>query len=176
MDGVGFVLVAINVAAGLVCALPVGHVLKAAWDKQTEKPRFVAFLGGVYLIECFALALGMTIPVLNIGLAFIWGALFGLWVSARMQRHQVLKAALYTTLYTCIPTVSILVIPLLAHIKRWDVLSAEQGVRFGIPEFLHLPVPLNTILGFYVALVIGTVILKLFITLGAVRLFVRARK
>jgi hypothetical protein len=51
------------------------------------------------------------------------------------------------------------------------ILSAQEGTSFGIPDFL--PWPLNTIFGFFVALVIGTVVLKTVITTGEVSLLIR---
>ena len=49
-------------------------------------------------------------------------------------------------------------------------LLGEVGFNFGIPGFL--PWPLNTILGFCVALLAGTVVLKAGITVGEVSLLI----
>jgi hypothetical protein len=50
-------------------------------------------------------------------------------------------------------------------------LNAEQARNFGIPDFV--PWPLNTVLGFCVALAAGTIVFKTFITTGIVALIVR---
>jgi hypothetical protein len=50
------------------------------------------------------------------------------------------------------------------------ILSAQEGTSFGIPDFL--PWPLNTILGFCSALLIGTLVFKMIITTGEVGLLI----
>lgn len=51
-----------------------------------------------------------------------------------------------------------------------SIFSVEEGFRLGIPYFV--PWPLNTILGFCTALVIGTVVFKTVITTGEVSLLI----
>jgi hypothetical protein len=55
-----------------------------------------------------------------------------------------------------------------------DVLNAEEGFRFGIPDFLYWP--FNTILGFYAAFSISLVILKTTITTGVVSLLIHLKQ
>ena len=109
----------------------------------------------------------MGIPVFSIVLAFVWGFVFSSWLRTRVINRQVLKSSFFLSLYSSLPAASFIVVPVLVWIGGGHILSAEEGVRFGIPEFL--PWPLNTILGFYAALVIGAVVLKTLITTGVIR-------
>lgn len=115
-------------------------------------------------------------PVFSVGLAFVWGIVFGLRLRARASANQVLKTSFLLSLYSSLPAVSFVLIPLLVSIGGRDILSAEEAIRFGIPPFLHLPWPLNTILGFYAALAIGAVIFKTVITTGEVSLLIHQGK
>jgi hypothetical protein len=54
------------------------------------------------------------------------------------------------------------------------ILSTEAGAELGVPDFV--PWPLNTILGFCSALVIGTVVLKTVITTGEVSLLIHLKR
>ena len=110
----------------------------------------------------------MGIPVFSIVLAFAWGVVFSSWLRTRVMNRRVLKSSFFLSLYSSLPAASFIVVPVLVWIGGGHILSAEEGVRFGIPEFLHLPWPLNTILGFYAALVIGAVVLKTLITTGII--------
>ena len=109
----------------------------------------------------------MCTQVFSVGLAFVWGIVFGLWLRGRAPAREVLKQAFFVSIYGCLPTASFsIIIPVIMLIGGGHILSDEEGVSFGIPEFL--PWPLNTILGFFTALVIGTVVLKTLITTGTV--------
>ena len=79
---------------------------------------------------------------------------------------------LFVSLYGCLPAVSFAAILLIVWVISGNgPLNAEQAYNFGIPDFV--PWPLNTILGFCVALAAGTIIFKTFITTGIVALIVR---
>jgi hypothetical protein len=53
-------------------------------------------------------------------------------------------------------------------------LNVEQATQFGIPDFV--PWPLNTILGFCIALATGTIILKTAFTTGIAGLITRGNQ
>ena len=53
------------------------------------------------------------------------------------------------------------------------ILSSEEGTGFGMPD---LPWPLDTILGFCAALMLGTIVMKTVITTGEVSLLIYLRE
>ena len=169
---VGGVLIGANLLAGLGCAIGLAKMLGKVNNKPKRFLRYWMALVGIYFVECFAVSAGMATQVLTVGLAFIWGIVFGLWLRARAPALKVLKASFFIALYSVLPTVSLILIPAMMWIGGNNVLSAEEGARFGIPRALHLPWPMNTILGFFGAIVIGTAIFKTVITVGEVSLLI----
>jgi len=163
------ILIILNLIVGFGLAIPIAMFLK----KVTTKPAKFFFqfiiLVGIYFAECIAVTMGMGIPVFSIALAFVWGFVFSAWLRNRVLDRHVLKSSFFLSLYSSLPAASFIVVPILVWIGGGYILSAEEGIRFGIPEFLHLPWPLNTILGFYAILVVGAVVLKTLITTGIIR-------
>lgn len=166
------VLIIVNLVAGFGCAFPIGKLLGRINSKPNKNFRYLLILIGIYFLECVAFSAGMATQFFSIGLAFVWGIIFGLWLRSRTTAHEALKMSFFIALYTSLPTVSIIVVPLLGLFGGWKVLSAEEGARFGIPAVLHLPWPLNTILGFFGAIAIATVVFKTVITTGEVSLLI----
>jgi hypothetical protein len=79
---------------------------------------------------------------------------------------------LFVSLYGCLPTISFAALLLIIWVISGNgFLNVEQAYNFGIPDFV--PWPLNTMLGFCVALAAGTIILKTSVTTGIVALIVR---
>lgn len=160
-------LVVANLAAGFGCAVPIARRLGRVSSRPTRFFRHFAMLIGIYFVECVAFAAGMCTQVFTVGLAFVWGIIFGLWLRGRGSRRAILKLAFSLALYGSLPTASFcILIPIIGLIGRGNILSAEEGINFGIPDFF--PWPLNTILGFFIALLIGTVVFKTVITTGIV--------
>jgi hypothetical protein len=176
MDPVESIMVIANLAAGFGCAIPLARLLGKLNASPKKALRYFVMLIGIYFIESVALAAGMASQVFSVGMAFVWGILFGLWLRSRAPAPRVLKTSLFLSLYTCLPTVSLLLIPLLMGIGGDNILSAEQGARFGIPTALRVPWPLNTILGFFGAIVIATLMLKPVITTGIVSILIQLRE
>ena len=164
------VLIILNLIVGFGFAIPITLFLKKANTKPTKFFFQFIILISIYFAECIAMIIGMGIPVFSIVLAFVWGFVFSSWLRNRALNRQVLKSSFFLSVYSSLPAASFIVVPILMWIGGRHILSAEEGARFGIPEFLHLPWPLNTILGFYGALVIGAVVLKTLITTGIIRL------
>jgi len=165
------VLVVVNLAGGFGLSRPIARLLGRVTGKPDRFFRYFAMLVGIYLLECVAFPAGMATQVFSIGLAFVWGMVFGLWLRGRASSDKVLKASLFVALYTSLPTASFGILLLAAKLLSGsDVLSAAEGTAFGIPYFV--PWPLTTILGFCSALVIGTVVFKTLITTGEVSLLV----
>jgi len=172
MDFVEIALVVANLLAGFGFAFPMAKVLSEVQGEAARAFRYYVMLIGIYFLESVVLMIGMGIPVLNVGLAFAWGLVFGRWLRARTSRRQAQRTSFSLSLYSSLPAISFLLVPLFAGLGGWNVLSAAGGARFGIPEFLNLLPPLNTILGFYIALVAGATALKVLITVGEVSLLI----
>jgi hypothetical protein len=170
LSPVEIALAVANALAGLACSGLVAGVLRDADGKRTGVLPYFAAVVAAYLIECVALAMGMTIPVLNVGLALAWGLLLGLRLRGRASPHAALRTSLFFGLYSSLPAMSLMLVPALASLGGWHIVSAEDGALFGIPSWL--PWPAHTILGFYAGLAAGAVVLKSLITVGAVRLVI----
>ncbi|MGB2805189.1 MAG: hypothetical protein WBD64_09890 [Candidatus Zixiibacteriota bacterium] len=165
------VLVVVNLAGEFGLSRPIARLLGRVTGKPESFFRYFAMLIGIYLLESVAFPAGMATQVFSIGLAFVWGMVFGLWLRGRAPSDKVLKASFFVALYTSLPTASFGILLLAAKLLSGsNVLSMEEGVAFGIPYFV--PWPMNTILGFCTALVLGTAVLKTAITAGEVSLLV----
>ncbi len=177
MDPV-YILIIVNLLVGFGCAIPIARLLSKIIRIPKKVLRYFALLICIYFVESVAVAMGMGIPVFSVVLAFLWGIIFGLWFRTKASARDVLKTSFFLSLYSSLPAASFILIPLIGLIEHGGryILSTEEGVRFGIPEFLHLPWPLNTILGFYLALVIGAVVFKTVITTGEVSLLIHSRE
>ena len=169
MELLEYILIAVNVIVGFGCAVPIAGVLRKAYGERTTFLRYFAILIGVYFVECAAVAMGMGIPVFSMGMAFVWGIIFGLWLRGRGPAREVLKQSFFLSLYTSLPTVSFIVIPVLLSFSR-PILSVAEGAKLGIPAFV--PWPLNTILGFYVVPAMCAVVFKIVVTTSEVSLLI----
>ena len=167
-----YILMAMNLVLGCGCAIPLAGMLRKLNEWPVGLLRLFAILFGIYFIECIAVAMGMGIPVFSMGLAFVWGIVFGLRLWGRASTRRVLKTSFFLSLYTSLPAASFIALPFLMWANGWDVLSAQEGTRFGIPEFQRFFPTLNTILGFYTAVVTGAVVFKTVITTGGVSLLI----
>jgi hypothetical protein len=104
----------------------------------------------------------------------VWGVLFGLWLKGLAPKRNIIRQILFVSLYGCLPTVSFAAVLFIIWVIAGNgLLNVEQAYQFGIPDFV--PWPLNTMLGFCVALSAGTIILKTAITTCIVSLIVKAR-
>ena len=165
------VLAAVNLAAGLGFSVPIARLLGKVTGKPGRFFRYFTLLIGIYFLECVAFSAGMATQVFSIGLAFVWGMVFGLWLRRRASSRKVLKTSFFLALYTSFPTATFGILLLVAKlVGGGSIIGAEEGAALGIPYFV--PWPLNTILGFCTALVIGTVVFKTVITTGEVGLLI----
>jgi len=170
-------IILVIVIAGIGTAIPLAKNLTKIYSDRKNLFRYFKILILIYFLECIALVLGMGIPVLNVCLAFIWGPLFGMRLGYRAPKSIVLRSTLFLSLYSSLPSASFIFIPIMSLIVGWNILSAEDGYRFGIPNFLKISWPFNTILGFYLLLVMLAVLLKTITTVsGAWYLIHRGRK
>lgn len=164
-------LVAVNLAAGFGFAVPIARLLGGISGQPGRFLRYLAVLIGMYFVECVAFSAGMCTQVFSVGLAFLWGMLFGLWLRSRTLPRKALTASFLVSIYTSLPTASFcIIIPVAGLVGGGHILSAREGTSFGIPDFL--PWPLNTIFGFFAALLIGTLVFKTIITTGEVSLLI----
>lgn len=173
MESPEYALIVVNLIAGFGCAFPIAKLLSKVSGEPRWVFRYFAVLIGIYFVEGVAMVMAMGTPVFSVGLAFVWGVVFGLWLRARASRREALKTSLFLSLYSSLPAASFIVVPMAMWVSGWHILSAEEGVRFGIPALPHLLWPLNTILGFYAALVMGAALFKTAITMGEVGLLIR---
>ncbi|UCB53191.1 MAG: hypothetical protein JSV10_03690 [Candidatus Zixiibacteriota bacterium] len=169
------VLAVANLAAGFGFSVPIARLLGRVAGKPQKFSRYFSMLLGIYLLECVAFPAGMATQIFSIGLAFVWGLVLGLWLRGRAPSSEVRKASFFVALFTCAPTASFGLLLLVVKLFGGsNVLSMQEGTAFGIPYFV--PWPLNTILGFCAALVLGTVVLKTAITTGEVSLLIHLGK
>lgn len=174
MDFAEFTLVITNLIIGFGFAIPVALHLGKTWNKPNRVFRYFALLIGIYLLECVAVVAAMGIPVFSVGLAFVWGIIFGFWFRAHESARRALRASFFLSLYTSLPAASFIVLSVLIWASGRHILNSEEGIRFGIPDFF--PWPLNTILGFYTACSIGAVVFKTTITTGEVSLLLHLKQ
>ena len=170
MDAGGLAIIIANLILAFGCAVPVARLL-AKVNGNARVRRYYAMLIGLYSVECVAVAAGMATMVFNIALAFVWGIVFGWWFRrSSAPIREVLRAAFYLAVYSSLPAMSLVVLPLLGAFAAWKVLSPAEGARFGIPRFV--PWPMNTVLGLFG--IAGTValVLKTVITTGEVSLMI----
>lgn len=172
MDWVGSVLAGVNAALGLGLGLLLANMLREL-HPDWSLIRRLAVMIGVYLLECAAIAAGMLIPVFSIALAIIWGIVLGSRLRDQVTEDGAMRFAFYFTAYTCIPMVSLLSIPFMLTLDGRSVINAGEAIRFGIPDFV--PWPADTILGFFLCLVVCVCALKSAITLGIVHQYLKPR-
>lgn len=168
MEATEYVLIIVNLALGIGCSIPMAGLLCSVTDQPKKVFRYTTLCIGIYFIECVAIVMGMGIPIFSIAIAFLWGWIFGFWLRHKAPARSILRLSLLLALYTCLPAFSFITVPFVSWISGWDVLSSETGSIFGIPDFLFLPWPFNTILGFFSALVAAAVVFKTIITVGEV--------
>jgi hypothetical protein len=165
VDHAESMVVIINVILGLAFGLPLARRLvlhkHIPWSTASSYMALVT----VYFIESVGFMAGMTTSIPGIVLAFVWGLLLGRWARrSETQIKAVLKSAVFLSVYTSLPAVSLLSVPVLMRFAGWPVFSAEAGARFGVPEFI--PSPWNTIFGFCALVAMFAVSLKTIITSG----------
>ncbi|MHC4736911.1 MAG: carboxypeptidase-like regulatory domain-containing protein [Planctomycetota bacterium] len=164
-------LIAVNLVAGFGFAVPIVRLLGKVDGKARSTCGYFVVLIGIYFLESIAFGAGTTAHVISLGLAFLWGIVFGLRLRTRVSAAEALKISFFLSLYSCLPAASFyFFIPAAKLITGINILSAAEGAGFGIPT--SLPWPINTILGFYAALVIATVVFKTVITTGEVSLLI----
>jgi hypothetical protein len=165
-------LAVINLAGGLIIGVFLAKGFSRLTDKRNYFFRYFAITLGLYFFECLAFAWGMCTQVFSVALSIMWGIIFGMWLKGIAPRKQIIRKMLFVSLYGCLPTISFSVIITVFWILSGNgLLNVEQAYNFGIPDFL--PFPLNTILGFCVALAAGTIILKTAFAAGITSLIVR---
>ena len=169
-----FMLVGINLFAGFGGAIVIARQLEVLNERPKKFLRYFFLLVGMYFIECVAFSAGMCTQIFTVGLAFIWGVILGFQFSRRPEIRAILKTVFCISVYTSLPTASFcILIPIVELFGERNVISAADGASFGIPDFL--PWPLNTILGFCLALVTGTLVSKIIITCGCVKIINQSR-
>lgn len=174
MDVAEIILVFVNLCLGLGFAILLSKRLNALKPEPRRIFRCFILFVGIYFLECVAIVAAMLLPIFSIGLAFVWGIIFGLWLRKRASAQKALRTSFFISIYTSFPAASFILVPLFGLVSGWDILNSAEAARFGIPDFLYWP--FNTILGFYVSLCTGIFILKMTITPGIVSLIIHLKK
>jgi hypothetical protein len=158
-------LALVNLTVGISLAIVLARRLGAVTGSVGACRARVLWFVGIYFLECVAFAVGMATQVFTIALGLVWGLVFGFWLQGRRVSRRVTPTLALMGVYTSLPSVSFGLLLLGAKLKEGtDPLSTSTGVALGIPRFV--PWPLNTVLGFCLALAFGTLIIKLSITAG----------
>lgn len=175
VDPAECLIMGVNLVAGFGFAMPMARLLAKVNGQPGKFVRYFLLLIGIYLMEAAAFAAGMGTMVFSVGLAFVWGVVFGLSLrEVAAPAREILRTCFLLSLYTCLPSVSFISLPLVGMFAGWDVLSVKEGTKFGIPGFV--PWPFNTVLGLCAAWAIIALALKPVITTGEVSLFIHLRE
>lgn len=167
-----YVFLVLNLILGFGCAVPVAKLFTGLKVTPSKTYWMYVLLIGVYFVECVAFSAGMATNVFSVALALLWGLALGFWLRGSDSLvREVKKAALCFSLYTTLPAVSFLSIPIVMGLGGWSIFTVEGGHRFGIPAFI--PWPMNTILGFCATVSLTAVVCKTLITTGLAMFLVR---
>jgi len=170
MDITASALVALNIAVGFSLAPFVSRVFTRVSTSSGSAFRNGILFIGIYAAESIALIIAMGMPLFSIGLAFIWGIIFRKRLKKDLSRQELKIFSFWLSLYSSMPIVSFIIVPIIALIRGWHILDSVQGTHFGIPGFL--PWPLDTIFGFFMVVIITALMLKVLITMYELRVIV----
>lgn len=173
MDPAEYIILVLNG----VLALLFGWLLSGRFSELNRgkgRPKWFLILLLVYFLESVAFAASMGTNFLSLALAFLWGALLCRWQRRmRLESGIALRMAFRVALFTSLPAVSFLSVPVVAASSGRPILSVQDGLGFGVPAFL--PWPIVTILGFCLTVVLIAVIGKVAITTGLVWLITHSK-
>jgi hypothetical protein len=175
VESAEYTVIILNLVLGFGLGWPLARRMKAVGgDSSSPRKRYVLLLL-VYLIESFAFAASMGTNILGVVLALVWGGLLGRRFRCLPARpEEIRKTALRFSFYTSLPAASYLCVPIVMGLGGWSVMTAADGARFGVPEFM--PAPVDTITGFCAAVALTAVVGKVVITTGTVWLVARRRE
>jgi hypothetical protein len=168
------VILILNLILGLGIAIPLSRYFANIQGLSMKQWQIYFILLGVYFIESVAFAAGMATNIFSIALSVFWGIILGVKVSKLATVPQkLIKAVLLFSLYTSLPAISFLSIPLIMALAGWSIFSTASGLNFGIPTFV--PWPVNTIFGLSILVTFSALIFKTGITTGLVGLKLRTQ-
>ena len=159
-------ILAVNLILGFALAWPVACGLRRLGLSRGRLLHTWALLVGLYFLEGVSMIAGMGIPIFSAALAFAWGPVLWRLFAPGAPADRVVRGAAAVSAYSCLPAASFLIVPAWCALAGRNVLSSTDGAQFGIPDFLGLPWPLTTILGFFGAAAAGAVVLKVTVTTG----------
>lgn len=168
MDSAQLALLLLNAALALAFGIPLARIFGRMEVVGNNARKALGLLLAVYFFEGVAFMGSMATGVMSIALAAVWGILLGLRFRAKcFPRGTMLRLSGGFALYTSMPAASFGFVPAICALSGWSVTSTLAGHDFGIPEFV--PWPMNTILGFCVGVAIGTLIIKVALTVAIAR-------
>jgi len=151
-------VVAVNVVAGIGFSAPLARLLGRALGAPARIRAYAALLVGMYVLECAAIVAGMLLPVFSVALAIVWGIGFGLLLRRRGCGADAWKTVFLLSVYLSGPAISFLAVPVVLLCGGRPIMTAAGGASLGIPDVV--PWPCNTVLGFFAAVALGTLVLK----------------
>jgi pectate lyase len=164
-------------ALSVILAIPLVLYLCKVVGRTKRFFRYFALLIGICLVEYFALIAGLffsseaaSLIIFVLVPACVWGVIFGLWLRGRSATHDVLKVSVFVSLYASLTIISLSVFIILLEGEGMMSPEAVAGSLFE-----GFPWPLNTILGFFTIVTLGTVIAKTALTTGEVALLIRLK-
>lgn len=165
MEAAEWAIVAANVVLLGVFAVPMAGALRRTLRPSGRLGWWVMAAMAVYLAEAAAFSASMATNIIPFALALVWG----LWLRRRLKQAGTDRAtskrlAKRFALYTCLPAISLAVVFVFLPFSDWNVFSVADGRRFGIPELV--PWPMNTVLGFFAAVIGSAVVVKVFLTIA----------
>lgn len=174
MDTAGIIILSLNLILGFSVAFFLSGYFAHINGLSAKRWQIYLVLLGVYLVESFAFSAGMATNFFSIILSIFWG----LMIRSRVSKlsaipPETIKATLFFSIYTSLPALSFISLPLIMVFPGWSVFSATSGMKFGIPGFL--PWPMNTIFGFCFIVGFSALFLKTGITTGIVALKLRTK-
>ena len=175
VDRAELIVLVVNIILGFSCAFPLARRLSRLKHSRWGFAGSYLMLIIMYLTESIGFMAGMATNIPGILLALVWGAIFGSWIRrSGGTLKSVLRSAVLVSLFSSLPAVSMLSVPVVMWFGGWTIFSSDSGVRFGVPDFI--PWPMNTILGFCILIAIVGVFFKSLITTGIVYLTYRSNK
>jgi hypothetical protein len=174
-------MLALPVMTGIVFAIPLTMNFRKLVGQPKRFWRYFGLFIVICLVEYLAIIAGIVLSsgaVSAIVFVFFptcaWGIAFGLWLRGCSPIRKVLKTSVFISLYSSLPFICLITVLLVVEIiDGANIISSEE--MKGLP-FQAFPWPLNTMLGLYVALVLGAVLLKTAIITGEIGLLIGHNK
>ena len=137
VDRAELIVLIVNLILGFSCAFPLARRLSRLRHSRWDIVGSYLMLIFLYLIESIGFMAGMATNVPGILLAFAWGAILGSWIHrSGGTLKSAIRTAVFVSLFSSLPAVSLLSVPVVMWFSGWAIFSSDSGVRFGVPAFV----------------------------------------